>query len=120
MPGHIALGARAGRLPVDGSGYNIAVAEPRRDEFPNNFVGDLVPTERGWVVVPPTRCPAGHDYTDSRLVRQFGLVHLQWPAHGVAVLVRRSGLRTAAGAALPNPRPRLGLDVGRRTTAPVR
>jgi hypothetical protein len=56
----------------------------------------------------------------SRLVGQLGVVHLQWPAHGVAVLVRRSGLRTAAGAALPNPRPRLGLDVGRRTTAPVR
>jgi hypothetical protein len=24
------------------------VAESPRDEFPNNFVGDLVPTERGW------------------------------------------------------------------------
>jgi len=30
------------------------VAESRRDDFPNHFVGDLVPTERGWVVVPPT------------------------------------------------------------------
>jgi hypothetical protein len=28
------------------------VAEPRRDEFPNNFVGDLAHTDRGWVVVP--------------------------------------------------------------------
>jgi hypothetical protein len=28
--------------PVGGVGYNIAVADPR-DEFPNNFVGDLVP-----------------------------------------------------------------------------
>ena len=44
-------------------GYNIAVAEPR-DEFPNNYVGDLVPTERGWVVVPPTCCADGHDYAD--------------------------------------------------------
>jgi hypothetical protein len=35
------------------------------DEFPNNFVGDLVPTERGWVIVPPTACPAGHDYADA-------------------------------------------------------
>jgi len=26
------------------------VADPRRDEFPNNFVGDLVHTDRGWVV----------------------------------------------------------------------
>ena len=25
------------------------MAEPPRDEFPNNFVGDLVPDERGWV-----------------------------------------------------------------------
>ena len=33
-------------------------------EVPNNFVGDLVPTDRGWVVVPPTCCPAGHDYAD--------------------------------------------------------
>jgi len=29
------------------------MAEPRRDAFPNNYVGDLVPTDRGWVVVPP-------------------------------------------------------------------
>ncbi|MGB6514586.1 hypothetical protein [Mycobacterium sp.] len=34
------------------------------DEFPNNFVGDLVRTERGWAVVPPTCCPSGHDYND--------------------------------------------------------
>jgi hypothetical protein len=40
------------------------VGEPRRDEFPNNSVGDLVKTDRGWVVVPPTCCPAGHDYGD--------------------------------------------------------
>jgi hypothetical protein len=40
------------------------VAEPRRDEFPNNFVGDLVQTERGWTVVPPTCCPDGHSYGD--------------------------------------------------------
>jgi hypothetical protein len=40
------------------------VAEPR-DESPNHYVGDhLVPTERGWVVVPPTCCPAGHAYSD--------------------------------------------------------
>jgi hypothetical protein len=37
---------------------------PRRDEFPNHFVGDLVQTERGWVVVPPSACPDGHDYGD--------------------------------------------------------
>jgi hypothetical protein len=45
----------------------VAVAEPR-DEFPNNFVGDLVHTERGWVVVPPTCCPDGHDYNPAQLV----------------------------------------------------
>jgi hypothetical protein len=41
------------------------VAEPPRDEFPNNFVGELVHDERGWVVVPPTYCPDGHGYGDS-------------------------------------------------------
>jgi hypothetical protein len=40
------------------------VAESPRDEFSNSFVGDLVHTERGWVVVPPTCCPDGHAYTD--------------------------------------------------------
>ena len=44
-------------------GNNVAVEAPR-DEFPNNYVGDLVHTERGWVVVPPTCCPDGHDYSD--------------------------------------------------------
>jgi hypothetical protein len=39
-------------VSVGGPGYNVAVAEPRRDEFPNNYVGDLVHSERGWVVVP--------------------------------------------------------------------
>jgi hypothetical protein len=40
------------------------VADRRRDDFPNNFVGDQVKTERGWTVVPPTCCLAGHDYGD--------------------------------------------------------
>jgi hypothetical protein len=35
----------------------MQMAVPRRDDFPNNFVGDLVHDERGWVVVPPTCCP---------------------------------------------------------------
>jgi hypothetical protein len=35
--------------PVGGLRYNIAVAEPR-DDFPNNFVGDLVRTERCWAL----------------------------------------------------------------------
>src|SRR5581483_5182607 len=35
------------------------------DEFPNNFVGDLVKSDRGtWTVVPPTACPDGHPYSD--------------------------------------------------------
>lgn len=36
------------------------------DEFPNHYVGDLVRTDRGWVVVPPTACPAeaGHPRSD--------------------------------------------------------
>jgi hypothetical protein len=53
-----------GHIGVGVAGYDGAVADRRRDDFPNNFVGDLVRTERGWVVVPPTCCPAGHDYGD--------------------------------------------------------
>jgi hypothetical protein len=41
------------------------VADPCRDDFPKNYVGDLMRTERGWVVVPPTCCPGGHDYSDA-------------------------------------------------------
>jgi hypothetical protein len=93
----------------------VAVAE-QRDEFPNNFVGDLVPTERGWVVVPPTCCPHRNAYTDPGLVSEFGVVHMQWAAYGVALLVRRIGLRATTGAALPNPRHRTGIHVGRRAT----
>lgn len=62
------------------------MAKPRRAEFPNNFVGNLVWTERGWTVVPPTCCPAGHDYARPGLVGQLGLVQLQRPTHGVALL----------------------------------
>ncbi|MGB7871943.1 MAG: hypothetical protein WBM01_27405 [Mycobacterium sp.] len=79
------------------------MAEPRRAEFPNYFVGNLVWTERGWTVVPPTCCPAGHDYARPGLVGELGLVQLQRPTHGVALLVRRSALRPATRAALPNP-----------------
>ena len=32
--------------------------------FPNHFVGDLVETDRGWVVVPPTCCPDSHPTSD--------------------------------------------------------
>jgi hypothetical protein len=32
------------------------VEEPRRDEFPNNYVDDLVHTERGWVVPHVHHC----------------------------------------------------------------
>lgn len=94
---------------VAGSGYNAAVAEPS-DEFPNNYVGDLVPTERGWVVVPPTCCPDGHDYNDPGWSVSLGVVHMQWPAYGVALLVRQIDLLTAARAALPNPRQRPGVS----------
>jgi hypothetical protein len=78
------------------------VASPHADEFPNNFLGDLVQTERGWVVVPPTCCLDGHSLRGRWLVGQFGLVHLQRSAHGVAVLVPRNPLRGAARTALPN------------------
>jgi len=66
------------------------VADPR-DEFPNNFVGDLVHTERGWVVVPPTCCPDGHAYTDpgwkvAAVWCSCGDRHMEWRCHCGAVL----------------------------------
>jgi hypothetical protein len=45
-------------------GREVVGVGQRRDEFPNHFVGDLVRTERGWVVVPPRCCPDSHPYTD--------------------------------------------------------
>jgi hypothetical protein len=50
------------------------------------------------------------------MVSQLGVVHMQRPEHGVAMLVRQVDLRTAAWAALPNPRQRPGIDLGRRAT----
>ena len=91
-------------LIVGGSGYNLAVADPRED-FQNNFVGDLVPTECGWVVVPPTCCPDGHAYSDpgwsvSSVWCTCNGRHMEWRCYCGAVLYAPSR------AALPNPRPR--------------
>jgi hypothetical protein len=77
------------------------VAESPRDEFPNNFVGDLVRTDRGWVVVPPTSCPAGHDYGDgdwsvSAVWCTCNGRHMAWRCHCGAVLYalsRNRGVR---------------------------
>ena len=49
----------AARASVGGSGYNIGVAEPGRDEFPNNYVGDLVHTEHGPPAVKDDVPPSG-------------------------------------------------------------
>jgi hypothetical protein len=75
---------------VGGPGYNT-VTEPRRDDFPNNFVGDLVPTDPGWVVVPPACCPAGHEYGDggwsvSSVWCTCNGRHMAWRCHCGAVL----------------------------------
>jgi hypothetical protein len=72
------------------------VAEPRRDDFPNNFVGDLLHTERGWVVVPPTACPAGHDYTDSgwavsSVWCSCGDRHMEWRCCGQSIYAPQPG-----------------------------
>ena len=37
-------------MRVRRTGYNEAATRPRRDDFPNNSVGSLVKTDRGWVV----------------------------------------------------------------------
>jgi hypothetical protein len=78
--------------------------DPRRDDFPNNFVGDLVPTDHGWMVVPPTCCPDGHNYGDdgwsvSSVRCTCNGRHMAWRCWCGAVF-----LRAAAGAALPTPR----------------
>jgi hypothetical protein len=67
------------------------VAEPRRDDFPNNFVGDLVPTERGWVVVVPTCCPDGHDYRSIMLPPNAfrGSAILNTPEARAALITKR-------------------------------
>ena len=57
-----------------------------RDDFPNNFVGDVVQTLAGWVVVPPTACPAGHDYDEpgwsvSSVWCTCNGRHMQWRCH---------------------------------------
>jgi hypothetical protein len=41
--------------------------------------------------------------TATGLVNELDLVHLLRPAHGLAMRLRRSALRTTAGPALPNP-----------------
>jgi hypothetical protein len=93
----------AGRpSPVGGPGYNVAVAEPR-DEFPNHFVGDLVPTERGWVVVPPTSCPDGHNYSDGgwKVAAVWCACndrHMEWRCHCGANPTHRSRDRNADSA----------------------
>jgi hypothetical protein len=87
---------------VGGSGYNVAVAEPR-DEFPNNYVGDPRTDRprmgRGATNVLSRRARLQRP----RMVGQLGVVHMQRPAHGVALLVRQIDLRAAARTALPNP-----------------
>jgi len=51
-------------VSVGGLGYEVGMAGSHRDDFPKHFIGDLVPTARGWVIVPPTACPDGHGYGD--------------------------------------------------------
>ena len=111
--------AHRGR-PVGGSGYNIAVEESQRDDFPNNLVGDLVPHRARLGRRATNMLPRRPRLHRPRLVGQLGVVHLQRPTHGVALLVRHIDLRAGARAALPNPRHRPSVDVGRRATAAAR
>jgi hypothetical protein len=69
----------------------------RRDEYPNHFVGDLVRTERGWVVVPPTCCPNSHPYSDpgwsvSSVFCACNARHMEWRCHcGATVYAPQPG-----------------------------
>lgn len=94
------------------------MTESRRDDFPNNYVGDLVHDGRGWVVVPPTCCPDGHDNGQPGWSVSSVWCTCNGPAYGVATLVRQNALRAPARCRLPDPGPGPGFDVGSRTTAP--
>ena len=91
-------------LPLSGVRDTTSQWLEPRDKFPNNFVGDLVETGRGWVVVPRTCRLDGHAYSGPGWSVLVCLVYMQRAAHGVAMPLRRNPLRTGAGTALPNPR----------------
>lgn len=101
--------AHRGR-PVGGSGYNVAVTEPR-DEFPNNFVGDLVPTERCWVIVPQraartattTTSPAGRSTQRGQLPALRPGLRGAGTAGAAAAPATACGGTTANSAAAPFP-----------------
>ena len=87
------------------------MAEPRRDDFPNHFVGDLVHTERGWVVVPPTCCPTATPTTTAAGQSvPCGVPAMGGTWRGDAIAAQPFTRRNQA--ALPNPRPRPCVDVG--------
>ena len=75
------------------------MADRRRDDFPNNFVGDLVKTDRGWVVVPPTCCPEGHDYGEDGWSVSSVWCTCNGRRMALAVLVRGNATRRRPGRA---------------------
>jgi hypothetical protein len=74
--------------------------------------GESAVAVRIWptVVVPPTCCPDGHDYSEPGW-SVSSLVYLQRPAQCVALLVREIYLRASARCGLPDPGPWPSLDV---------
>jgi hypothetical protein len=87
----IAETVRAPRAVCRWFGVEHRVADRRRDDFPNNFVGDPVKTDSGWVVVPPTCCPEGHDYGEDGWP-----VSSVWALSGVAAHSIRRGHQDGA------------------------
>ena len=77
-----------------------AVAEPRRDEFPNNFVGDLVHTDRGWVVVPDVGYVQHWRDNVPNLPVRLGLIPPDWAA---LKSPRRSVMRPPHQMVTPTP-----------------
>jgi hypothetical protein len=59
----------------------------------------------------------GQDYGDGGWSVSSVWVYLQRPTHGLAMPLRRSALRSAARTALPDPRPRPGVDARRPATS---
>jgi hypothetical protein len=91
------------------------VAGPRRDDFPNNFVGDLVKTERGWVVVPPTCCPAGHDYGDGGWSARSGAPATHGAVPAGRCFTHRNPARTVESATAAQSRCTRTISVAVRT-----
>lgn len=78
-------GNRTAKVRLASGSRACKVAGRRRDEFPNHYVGELVQTDRGCVVVEPTSCPAGHEYGSGWFSQLRVVLMQQHRPHAMAV-----------------------------------